>query len=127
MRNSPDIICDLRFVGSMTRKIGFVRVYSRTLKWLFAISVVFGIAAIVTAFLADRHTFICTNPDIKQNCEQMSRYFSGFVILIVIVVNWIVHLCESLSPSYFLYAFSPTFSGLKVRWCRYLLICFFAL
>lgn len=78
-----------------------MRLYSRTLKWLLAINVVLGIATIVVAFVADRQTIIdlciggSTDPDVKHNCEQTSRNTLGFALLIMVVVQWIVQLCES--------------------------------
>ena len=90
------------FVGSITRRIGFVRLYSRTLKWLLAINVVLGIAAIVLAFVADRQTIvdICTggstDSDVVRECGRTSTKVYRYSLLVMIVVQWIVQLCASL-------------------------------
>ena len=96
MRSFLTISC--RLIGSILRRLPLVRIFSRTLNWLFAVNVISGIATIILLFVANKQEVIdaCINGSTDQHvidvCNDYDTY--RYVMIVLIVFGWTLHFCK---------------------------------
>ncbi|KAH8115422.1 hypothetical protein DFH11DRAFT_1507601 [Phellopilus nigrolimitatus] len=85
----------LGFIGSLFRRYHLVKIYSRTLNWLLALSVLLGAAALVLLFLQSRATLVAAcranvPTDDAAMCSHINAY--RFALVGCVAASWILQL-----------------------------------